>query len=301
MSLLAAINEAPELQRPINLFQQKPIEPLVTVESRRILILGSDGLAGNVVQEGMVTGDYQAIVSENNELITIVTKSYKLVQDEYINAAIVRLIEGTVDSDNPLMLLKRTHPTRWSTEWAIVESKPAFNIATTDNQGVFFTMQITNSYDKSASLKLGCGFSIIHCGNYFNYGYRSTNEKDLNLKHTSGKDLEGEIIQALLKGSEVRQTAVEIARKGLDREWLLSRNAAEDYDTVRQPLVEYGVEVHQTKFANIIKRDIPLYGDGSFNVFMSATEMATYYDHYQIPLSLAKQLQKAVSRTFFPN
>jgi len=242
MSLLATLDEAPALPRPKNLFKEQTVEPLYSVQSRKILILGENG-ADHVVKQGTITADYQAIVSsDTEELITIASKQYKAVQDQYIDDAIMKLIEGTQQSENPLRLLKRVHPTRWSTEWGIVETVPSFNIPTKDSQGVYFTIQISNSYDKSGALKLGAGFTAIYCGNYFNYGYRKTNERDVSLKHTSGKDLENEVIAALLKGSEIRQTAIDIVSKNLDRDWLLARNATEDFLEVRKPLLEYGVE-----------------------------------------------------------
>jgi hypothetical protein len=286
-------------------FGQGPKEDIFSPTLADILVVqpavpGQNAIAEAVGMESLGSAipnkDYRAVVAPNGEVINIVTKGYVLIDDNYIQEQIDAICGFKDETGKSLVLHSRKHGSRWSTSWTIAEPEPLGELEyNNEKYAAHYIMRIDNSYDSSKALSVRGGIQIMKCRNQL-VGSGPIRTGDFYSRHSSKVTVNFDTI--------LRAAAAERNRYAQNIGKINNAATRVQFELALQDILEafpetkMGPSAHAITLDNIFTRDRAMYGDGHFGLFMAATELATYPEHYKLPMSYVTPLNNAINNAF---
>lgn len=236
------------------------------------------------------SGNAVVVATDNMEKLATVTDSYALVKNEDILLALDKMYDNGFES------VKVRNVNRKQFQFDLINRNLGITINGFD---AHLRLSIVNSYDTTRSLRLQFGAFIQVCSNGL---HRTIKDFDMTFKHIKGtmpNDITKWMLDTFVLAAPLIKDSLEAYAFPTDDTYksqfariasIFPKPTKKDGDTVH-PIVR--------TFERQAAIEFDKYKNGSFAVFMAATDMATRPDKYGIPASYVWNFESIIDNVFF--
>lgn len=231
--------------------------------------------------------DYTAVSVGELGNVVYVGKSYQPVQNNQINAIVKSLV-----NDQGMTLIRATAKNDRQFSWTLKDlSRESKFVVAGKEFPVTFTVTINNSYDGSQALSFGYGGQIAYCQNLFGLPSKTVRAgigNGVNKRRHTGNNLD-EFTGAMVNGIQSSSKSWHDVIAG--KTWEL-RGIANRWQQLEDLFPATSKGAHNVVQLLSVKAKSERFGSEEFDLFMAATNLATFGEEYRLPESTIDKLNQ---------